>query len=65
MICLTSQRACIKINCDEMVLPLSPKNPKVVSEVGAKDPSTGNTKSQITFLACANAMGHAVPPCVV
>ena len=63
---LLDKPACI-YNCDETGLPLSPKSPKVVSEVGAKDPSciTGNTKSQITVLACANATGHAVPPFVV
>ena len=54
-------------NCDETGLPLSPESLKVASEVGAKDPSciTGNTKSQITVLACANATGRAVPPFII
>ena len=63
---LLDKPACI-YNCDETGLPLSPKSLKVVSEVGAKDPSciTGNTKSQITVLACANATGRAVPPFII
>ena len=63
---LIDKPACI-YNCDETGMPLSPKSPKVVSEVGAKDPScvTGNSRSQITVLACANAIGHALPPFVI
>ena len=40
---------------------------KVVAEVGAKNPSnvTGNTKTQITVLACTNAAGYAIPPFVI
>ena len=63
---LLDKPACI-YNCDEIGLPLSPKSVKVVSKVGSKDPSsiTGNTKSQITVLACANATGRAIPPFVI
>ena len=54
-------------NCDEAGLPLNPKCQKVVAEVGAKNPSnvTGNTKTQITVLACTNAAGYAIPPFVI
>lgn len=54
-------------NCDETGLPLSPKPLKVVDSKGAKHPSyvTGDTKSQITVLACVCAGGSAIPPCIV
>ena len=54
-------------NCDETGLPLNPKCLKVIDEVGSKNPSylTGNSKSQITVLACTSAAGYALPPFVI
>lgn len=54
-------------NCDETGLPLSPKAPKVIDQAKAKNPCyvTGNDKSQITVLACANAAGNSLPPFVI
>ena len=54
-------------NCDETGLPLCPKCPKIVDQIGSKNPShiTGNTKSQITVMACGSAAGYAVPPFVI
>ena len=54
-------------NCDESGMPLSPKCPKMVCEMGSKNPSylTGNDKSQITILACVSAAGYALPPFVI
>ena len=54
-------------NCDETGMPLSPKPLKVVDAVGAKNPSyiTGDSKQQITVLACTSAAGAVVPPLVI
>ena len=54
-------------NCDESNLPLNPKCPKTVNEVGAKNPSyvTGNDKSAVTVLACVSAAGYAIPPFII
>lgn len=54
-------------NCDETGLPLNPKPLKVVDKVNARNPSyiTGETKKQITVLACANAAGFSIPPMVI
>ena len=54
-------------NCDETGLPLCPKSLKVVGEVGHKTLNyvTGNSKSQITVLACTSAAGFAIPPFVI
>ena len=54
-------------NCDESGMPLCPKPPKIIDKVGAKNPNylTGNTKSQITVLACVSAAGYAIPPFVI
>ena len=51
-------------NCDETGMPLNPKPLKGVCQKGMKDPShvTGNSKSQISILACTNAAGYALPP---
>ena len=48
-------------------MPLCPKPPKIIDKVGAKNPNylTGNTKSQITVLACVSAAGYAIPPFVI
>ena len=50
-------------NCDEMGLPLNPKQLNVVG-TGARNPShiTENRKSQITVLGCTNAAGSTPPP---
>ena len=54
-------------NCDETGMPLNPKPLKTVCKLGAKDPSytTGNSKVQISILACSSAAGYALPPYVV
>ena len=54
-------------NCDETGISLSPPFPKVVHEVGAKNPCylTGGSKTQITVLACVSAAGYAIPPFVI
>lgn len=54
-------------NCDETGLPLQPKAPKVIEEVGVRNPChiTSNTKSQVTVLGCVNAAGFALPPYVI
>ena len=54
-------------NCDETGLPLNPKCLKIVDEKGAKNPSyvTGESKTQITVLACTSAAGYAIPPFVI
>ena len=63
---LLNKATCI-FNCDESGLPLSPKAEKVIIEVGSKNPFhlTGNTKDQITVLACSSAAGYALPPFVI
>ena len=54
-------------NCDETGLPLNPTCHKVVDKVGSQNSSyiTGNTKAQVTVLACTNATGYAIPPMVI
>ena len=54
-------------NCDETGVPLNPKPLKVVGEKGTKNLCTisGNSKSQITVLACASAAGFLLPPFVI
>ena len=51
-------------NCNETGMPLSPKSFKVVAVTGSKNPCciTGNTKSQITIMACTSASGAVLPP---
>ena len=51
-------------NLDETGMSLNPKSQKVVDAVGAKNPSyiTGQTKTQITVLACTSAAGSTLPP---
>ena len=49
---------------DETVMPLDHKQPKCIAPKGMKKvygPSSGN-KSQITILACANAVGTCYHP---
>lgn len=50
--------------CDETGVPLNPPSPKVLHEVGAKNPCylNGGTTTQITVLACASAAGCAILP---
>ena len=54
-------------NCDETGFPLNPKSLKVVDEMSSKTTNcvTGNTKSQITVMACTSAAGYAIPPFVI
>ena len=54
-------------NCDETGMPLNPKSFKVIAKRGAKNVNTisGNTKGQITVLACTSASGVALPPMVI
>lgn len=54
-------------NCDESGMPLSPKPPKVIAKRGVKNVSSlsGDTKAQITILACVNAAGGWIPPMVI
>ena len=63
---ILNNSSCI-YNCDETGMPLSPKPLKVVDAVGAKNPSyiTGDSKQQITVLACTSAAGAVVPPLVI
>ena len=51
-------------NCDETGLPLCPKSLKVVGHK-TLNYVTGNSKSQITVLACTSAAGFAIPPFVI
>ena len=54
-------------NCHEIGMPLSPKNTKVIAEKGSRNPSStrGDTKAQITILACVSANGYSIPPFVI
>ena len=54
-------------NCDETLLPLSPKCLKIVDKIGSRNPHhiTGNTKAQITVLACSCAAGYVIPPFII
>ena len=60
-------KAAAIFNMDESGFPLAPKAPKLVIKKGVKNPVhfTGDTKSQITVLACTNAAGYALPPLVI
>ena len=63
---LIDKNACI-YNMDETGMPLDSKQLKRVAPKGLKKvygPSSGN-KTQITILACANAMGNMLPPMVI
>ena len=63
---LMDRNACI-YNMDETGMPLDSKQLKRVAPRGFKKvhgPSSGN-KTQITILACANAMGNMLPPMVI
>ena len=54
-------------NCDETGIPLSPKGLKVVAERGSKVVScmSGDSKGQVTVLACTCANGTCLPPMVI
>ena len=54
-------------NVDESGMPLDHCPPKVISEKGQKKvcSRTSGNKSQITFIACVGASGHALPPFVI
>ena len=54
-------------NCDESGMPLQHKMPKTITQRGTKkvrQRSSGN-KTQISILACGNAVGQAIPPVVI
>ena len=54
-------------NCDESGMPLQHKMPKTIAQRGTKkvrQRSSGN-KTQISILACGNAVGQAIPPMVI
>jgi hypothetical protein len=54
-------------NCDESGMTLEHKLPRTISPRGAKKVRqiTSGNKTQITILACANAIGQVIPPMVV
>ena len=54
-------------NMYESGLPLSPKAPKGIFEVGTQNAAAVNSgnKAQITVLACVGAAGHCLPPMVI
>ena len=54
-------------NSDETGMPLSPKSVKAVARTGAKDvwATSGDTRSNITVLACSCASGVTIPPFVI
>ena len=54
-------------NMDESGMPLDHKPPRVVARKGTKKIHchTSGNKSQITILACANAVGTTLPPMVI
>ena len=54
-------------NCDETGMPLNPKSTKVIAEKGSRNPysTCGDTKAQITILACVSANGYSFPPFVI
>ena len=54
-------------NCDETGMLLNSKSFEVVAKRGAKNVNaiSGNTKGQITVLACTSASGVALPPMVI
>lgn len=54
-------------NCDETGMPLNPKGVKVVAKKCAKNVNcvSGESKTQITVLACTSASGISIPPMVI
>ena len=54
-------------NCDESGMPLEHKLPRTVSPKGVKKVRqvTSGNKTQITVLACGNAIGQSIPPMVI
>ncbi len=54
-------------NCDVSGMPLEHKLPCIISQKGAKKirQRTSGNKTQISILACANAIGQALPPMVI
>ncbi len=48
-------------------MPLEHKLPRIISQKGAKKicQITSGNKTQISILACANAIGQALPPMVI
>ena len=54
-------------NVDESGVPLDFKTPNVVAPIGAKKVRyrQSGKKGQITIVACANAIGNAIPPMII
>ena len=56
-------------NVDESGVPLNPRPPKIVSAKGRETKKvryrSSSRKGQITVVACANAVGQAIPPMVI
>lgn len=54
-------------NCDETGMALNPASPRVVQEIGVKNPNfiTSGNKTQLTVLACTGASGYAIPPYII
>ena len=54
-------------NMDETGMPLSPKPPKTINQIGAKNvfAITSGDKSQITVVGCVSAGGYCLPPMVI
>lgn len=54
-------------NCDETGINMTHKPTKVCARVGAKSVPgrVGNTRTQVTMMACINAAGDSMPPMMV
>ena len=54
-------------NVDEMVVPLEPRPPKVITAKGKKKVRyrTSGQKSQITVIGCGSATGQSLPPFII
>ena len=58
---------CQIYNMDESGMPLAPKPLKTIHEKGTKNAfaMTSSMKTQITIVACVNAVGQCLPPMVI
>ena len=54
-------------NVDESGMPFDFKTPNVVAKTGSKKVRYRQTgrKGQVTIVACANAIGQAIPPMII
>lgn len=57
----------IIFNCDETGLALNPAAPRVIQEIGSKNPNfiTGGNHTQLTVLVCTSASGYVIPPYII